>query len=300
MRRARVVMAMAFAVLAACNEERVEPTSSAISSTPAFRTRCAVENPGDAELDALDDAAPMGFAAPAVAAKAAEIVKIKVHVHVITTSDGAGDVSAQIPAQIAVLNTAYAVSRFRFTLASVEVVANDTWFFSQIDSPEELDMKSHLRRGSAKTLNIYTTNADGYLGWATFPKWYADDPLSDGVVLYYASLPGSGFAFEDPGEPDGVINYGEGDTGTHEVGHWLGLFHTFDGGCSAKGDHVKDTPAEAEPQFYCVVRDSCTGNAYPGFDPITNYMDYVDDDCMFQFTSDQDKRMHKQWTKFRE
>jgi hypothetical protein len=294
-----VVFALA---LIACNEARVEQTSSAVSSGTSLRVRCAVENPGDAEMDAMDDAA-MAYNAPssaAAAAKAQELVKIKVHVHVITTSDGVGDVSAQVPAQIAVLNTAYAVSRFRFTLASVEVVANDAWYFSEIESAEERDMKTQLRRGNAKALNIYTTDGGGYLGWATFPKWYADDPLYDGVVLYHASLPGGGFAFEDPAEPDGIINYSGGDTATHEVGHWLGLFHTFDGGCSAKGDHVKDTPAEAEPQFYCVVRDSCTGNAYPGFDPITNYMDYVDDDCMFQFTSDQDKRMHRQWSKFRE
>lgn len=304
MRRSRAVMLVAcLGSVMACNEARVDPTTSAaISSGVAPRSRCAVENPGDVELEALDDAA-MAYAAPAsaaAAAKADEIVKIKVHVHVITTSDGIGDVSAQIPAQIAVLNTAYAASRFKFTLASMETVANDTWFYSEIESAEERDMKSQLRRGGSKALNIYTTDGSGYLGWATFPKWYADDPLYDGVVLYYASLPGSGFAFEDPGEPDGVINYGEGDTGTHEVGHWLGLFHTFDGGCEAPGDHVKDTPAEAEPQFYCIVRDSCTGPANPGFDPITNYMDYVDDDCMFQFTTNQNKRMHRQWTKFRE
>jgi Pregnancy-associated plasma protein-A len=299
MRSSRAVM-VAFLVLVACNEERVEPTSSAISSASSGRTRCAVVNPGDAEADALDDAAVMAYSAPQQSA-AADTVKIKVHVHVITTTDGIGDVSAQIAAQIDVLNVAYAVSRFKFTLASTEVVVNDTWFYSEIDSAEEHDMKAHLRRGGAKALNIYTNNGGGgYLGWATFPKWYADAPEDDGVVLYHASLPGSGFAYPDPGEPDGIINYGAGDTGTHEVGHWLGLFHTFEGGCSAKGDRISDTPAEAEPQFYCIVRDTCTGNAYPGFDPITNYMDYVDDDCMFQFTTEQDKRMHRQWTKFRE
>src|SRR5689334_23236275 len=190
MRRSRVVMA--FLVLVACNEERVEPTSSALSSGAPARTRCAVVNPVDAELDALGDASVMAYGA---AAANTELVKIKVHVHVITTSAGVGNVSALIPAQIDVLNTAYAVSRFRFTLASLEVVANDTWFFSEIDSPEEADMKAQLRRGGAKALNIYTTDGGGgYLGWATFPKWYAGDPKGDGVVLYHASLPGSGFA----------------------------------------------------------------------------------------------------------
>ena len=181
MRRSRAVM-VAFLVLVACNEERVEPTSSEISSASSARTRCAVENPGDAEADALEGAAVMAYSAPQLAA--VDNVKIKVHVHVITTTDGIGDVSAQVADQIDVLNVAYAVSRFKFTLASIEVVANDTWFFSEIDSAEEHDMKAHLRRGGAKALNIYTNNGGGaYLGWATFPKWYAGDPEGDGVVL---------------------------------------------------------------------------------------------------------------------
>lgn len=275
----------------------VATTSSAVQSASVHRTRCAVQDPDVAEQDSMEAVSSLVAERPSAVA---DVVKIKVHVHVITASDGTGDVSALVPAQIDVLNQAYAVSRFKFQLASLEVVANDAWFFSAIESAEERDMKAHLRRGGAKALNIYTTNGDVYLGWATFPKWYADDPLYDGVVVLYASLPGAGFVFEDPNEPDGILNYSGGDTGTHEVGHWLGLFHTFQGECSEKNDRIADTPAEAEPQFYCVARDSCTGRKFPGFDPITNFMDYVDDDCMFQFTSDQDKRMHKQWDKFRE
>jgi hypothetical protein len=71
------------------------------------------------------------------------------------------------------------------------------------------------------------------------------------------------------------------------------------GGCSKKGDHIDDTPAEAEPQFFCADRDSCTGKKFPGTDPIHNFMDYVDDDCMDQFTSDQEDRMRDQWETYR-
>ena len=66
------------------------------------------------------------------------------------------------------------------------------------------------------------------------------------------------------------------------------------------GDKIKDTPTEAEPQFFCVQRDSCVGSPFPGDDPITNFMDYVDDVCMDNFTSEQTKRMRKHWHAFRD
>ena len=89
-------------------------------------------------------------------------------------------------------------------------------------------MKAALHVGGANTLNFYVNNAGGvYLGWATFPFWYAADPLQDGVVVLYSSLPG--------GDCCGSQVYNLGDTGSHEVGHWLGLYHTFEGGCVPPG-----------------------------------------------------------------
>lgn len=231
-------------------------------------------------------------------------VTIDVYFHVVTSVAGDGAVSdAQIAKQIQVLNASYAgktggaATEFRFRLAGVDRTANDAWFQAGIGSVAERDMKTALRQGGAADLNFYTNNAGGnLLGWATFPFSYQSDPAMDGVVCAYNTLPGGDLIFQ---LSDGtIINYSQGDTGTHEVGHWLGLFHTFQGGCAEmQNDFVDDTPAERIPAFFCTPRDTCKGK--PGLDPITNFMDYTDDSCMFQFTPGQATRMLQQWNAYR-
>jgi hypothetical protein len=219
---------------------------------------------------------------------------IPVYVHVIHRSDGSGGAvtTAQINNQIAVLNAAYAPSSFSFALTAVDHSNNNTWYTTTGGSSER-QMKTALRRGGSNALNMYTNEmGGGLLGWATFPSSYASDPAMDGIVLLFSSLPGGTAA-----------PYNLGDTATHEVGHWMGLFHTFQGGCARSatgGDGVSDTPAERSPAFGCPTgRDSCTGSRFPGVDPILNFMDYTDDACMDRFSAGQDSRMNSMWNSFR-
>jgi hypothetical protein len=216
---------------------------------------------------------------------------VGVYFHTITNTKGEGAIpSSQIAAQIDVLNKAYAPGAWTFVLKGTDVTANDDWYTVAPGKPAETNMKTALRKGGASDLNLYSANiGGGLLGWATFPKDYASAPKMDGVVALYTSFPGGS-----------ATHYDQGDTGTHEVGHWMGLYHTFQGGCRGigGGDGVADTPAEKEANYGCPgVIDSCPDQ--PGNDPTTNFMDYVYDDCMTEFTKGQFDRITQEFSAYR-
>lgn len=217
---------------------------------------------------------------------------IPVYWHSITRANGQGAPSTQdINEQINILNEAYANTGWSFDLISIDVAADNSWYTCSGGSCE-FEMKSELRQGSADDLNIYSNDmGDGLLGWATFPDEYEDYPVYDGVVILASSLPNG--SAED---------YNEGDTLVHEVGHWMGLYHTFQGGCAKSpiggGDMVADTPAEDTPAFGCPLeRDSC--QHLPDFDPTGNFMDYTYDRCMVYFSLGQGARMDAQFATYR-
>ncbi|HEY5999929.1 MAG TPA: zinc metalloprotease [bacterium] len=213
---------------------------------------------------------------------------VNVYFHVIRDGAGGGDVpDSRIADQIAVMNAAYTSTGWKFVLAAVDRTDNDAWYTLGPNTPEERAAKVALRQGSAGDLNLYAAKiGGGLLGWSTFPSSYAVDPYDDGVVVLNASLPGGGAA-----------PYNLGDTAVHEIGHWMGLYHTFQGGCSKTNDVIGDTPAEKSAAFGCPYgRDTCR---MAGEDPIFNFMDYTDDSCMVEFTAGQDSRMDLQYELYR-
>ena len=148
---------------------------------------------------------------------------IPVYFHVIqsSTNTNGGVTQTMITNQMAVLNNAFRSAGITFSLVSIDRTTNNTWYSVGMGTTAETQMKAALRKGGKDALNFYTAGiGGGLLGWATFPNEYASKPSKDGVVVLNASLPGGT-----------ATPYNLGDTGTHEVGHWVGLYHTFQGGC---------------------------------------------------------------------
>jgi hypothetical protein len=221
---------------------------------------------------------------------------IPVVFHVIRRTDGTGQISdALLQTQIDVLNEDFQAygggapgtnTRIRFTLAGVTRTTNNTWY------DDSGSYYNTLAWDPTRYLNIYTNSASGYLGYAYVPSsGGVVGNLWDRVVCYWASV----------GRPGPIGSpYDLGRTATHEVGHYLGLYHTFDGGCAGtlgcyqNGDLICDTLPEDGPNFSPCTRSTC-GDP----DPTHNYMDYSDDVCMDQFTRDQALRMRCTLLNFR-
>ncbi len=225
-------------------------------------------------------------------------INVNVYVHVIKGNDDKGAVSNRIiERQIHVMNRAFGghtaprahSTPFRFRLTSIDRTTNPTWYRHYPGSQAEKAMKQALHQGDARDLNLYTANPrpGNLLGYATFPQTYDNHPLLDGVVINRESMPGGSFG-----------PFGKGDTATHEVGHWLGLYHTFQGGCGNRNDYVADTPKEQTPSSGCPRgKDTCPSN---GKDPIHNFMDYSTDPCINLFTKGQANRMRLSFLAFRD
>ncbi len=250
--------------------------------------RCGVPNPTDEQMQAIEAEITRMRAIKGddFGVRGSVVIPVAFHIVRSGTSINQGNVpQSRIDDQLDVLNAAFASTNFQFSLDRVTRTTNSTWFNGCAGSSENT-MKSALNVDPATTLNFYSCNPGGLLGFATFPNFYPESDFRHGVVVLHSSFPG-GSAFP----------YDEGDTGTHEVGHYLGLFHTFQGGCFGSGDQVSDTAPEASPAFGCPIgRDTCSGG---GPDPIRNFMDYVDDDCMNEFTPGQSARMDAQVATFK-
>lgn len=279
------MLAMAFFAVSGGSQT----TASICDGCESKPIACGTEMPAVSEVAALELAAAEFEPVPPA------IVTTPVYFHIITDASGAGDVSdAALIQQIAVMNAAFsggqatgaANTDFRFSHAGTDRTVNTAWYTAGINSADEVAMKTALHRGSADDLNIYIKLSD-VGGYATFPWGYAAKPLEDGIVCPASALPGGTYSGE------GMV---------HEAGHWLGLYHTFQGGCSQNNDFVSDTPAEREPNRQCPAPnnlDTCTGGQYKGKDPTNNFMDYTPEACRDRFTAGQSARMNLMYSAHR-
>lgn len=236
------------------------------------------------------------------------ILRIPVVVHVIQRTNGTGFISdAEVRSQIDILNEDFKAipgtfgangddAQIEFFLATedpngnptdgITNSTNNTWF------SDAGSYWNTLNWDPSRYLNIYTNSASGALGYVPeLPQGGIVGSTSDRVVVLYST-----FGRNAPFAP-----FNLGRTGTHEVGHYLGLLHTFSNGCpsasscSTNGDLICDTNPESSPTFGCPSsRQSCGFAA-----PKDNYMDYADDICMQRFTPDQINRMRCTLENFR-
>jgi Pregnancy-associated plasma protein-A len=217
--------------------------------------------------------------------------------HIVHHADGTGNVTNKaVRDQLQVLNMTFGGfeggvnTGFSFTLAGITRTANTEWYLAGPTTSGERAMKRTLHRGGDNTMNVYLTTAGVYLGWAYFPNVTenATDYL-DGIVVDWESMLGTSTRYAG--------RYDQGETATHEAGHWLNLHHTFNGGCNNWGDYVADTPPQRVPTNGCPIgQDTCPE---PGLDPIHNYMDYSYDTCYTEFTQGQALRAQDAWLEWR-
>lgn len=240
------------------------------------------------------------------------VITIPVVVHVIYSNSNENISAAQIQSQIDVLNEDYrrlnsdanqVPTEFASVASDIEVE-----FVMATTDPNGNPTSGITRKSSSKTswgtndamkdpaqggvapwdasryLNMWVCNiGGGILGYAQFP---GGSLSTDGVVMspqYFGSSDkGTGFFLSAP--------FDKGRTATHEVGHWLNLRHIWgDGGCNVD-DFVADTPVSGNPNYGCpnYPTNSCSAT---GNDMTMNYMDYVDDACMYMFSAGQKSRM---------
>ena len=295
--------------------------TGAIGAVPCVHGTAARETPGwrehgdtttvtQADLDALpaaassEEAREKGIAPRDPTPRLQSRVDIPTYVHVIKgTHQGERTPIGpkRVRKMISVLNNGMrgnqnqlsASTRYHFSLKKISYTKRDGWYHAYFNGPRDKRMKRALHRGNARTLNLYVngggpSGAQPALGWSRFPWQYASAPRLDSVSVNVASLYGGR-----------ATGYNLDDTVIHETGHWLGLFHTFQGGCGSQGDLVSDTAREAEPSYYCETsRDTCTKSL--GLDPVRNFMDYSEDACMNLLTRGQVSRMDAAFVKWRQ
>ncbi|KAG8749066.1 hypothetical protein FRC14_001714 [Serendipita sp. 396] len=267
---------------------------SPLGEDDAVVSRCGNELASD-EVVAIEERISLDFnrlGGNATDFDSNRITTVKVIWHVIyaTQTKAGGYLSpGAISGSIQAMNEHYKGSGFTFSLMAVTHTQNKDWFYNaRMGSSVESEMKNTLAKGDSATLNIYSVSLpNNLLGYATFPWDYSSNQKLDGVVFLHTSIPGGT-----------MTNYNQGKTLTHEVGHWLGLYHVFQGNsCTGFGDYVIDTPAQKTSTSGCPSsKSSCPNNGGDGFH---NYMDYSYDRCLYLFTFGQRERAKRMSNMYR-
>ena len=192
-----------------------------------------------------------------------------------------------IEAQTAVLNSVYNEFGYSFYINSIDSAVNAGWYYATDSHKYETDpwdnddqflaMTQAMTVDVLNSINYFWTGASMTAGLGVYPWSFSEDDPRHGIYCANYTIPG------------GSYPYTEGYTGVHEVGHYFGLYHTFENGCSNPGDSVDDTPYQSNANTGCPSAPySCGSN-----DDVGNYMDYMDDVCMTHFTTGQQDRI--QW-----
>lgn len=235
--------------------------------------------------------------------KSGQTRTIPVNVIVVYSNSQENISDAQIQSQITVLNLDYGGTNSDLSNVPSEfapVTANGTGIQFVLDGIErhsdsrtswgtnDAVKSAYPPTSPSTTLNMWICNiGGGILGYAQFP---GGDPATDGVVF---SPQYCGSSDYDDGSFYLSAPFDKGRTCTHEIGHYLNLRHIWgDGNCSAD-DFVDDTPIAGAANYGCpsYPDKSCSSNGGWTSDMFMNYMDYVDDQCMYMFSEGQSARM---------
>ncbi|CAI6092212.1 unnamed protein product [Clonostachys chloroleuca] len=211
----------------------------------------------------------------------------QVFIHVVSAQQSTFITDDMINRQFAMIRDEWKKHGWTMTLAGKSKTVNSNWATDK----DQLNMKKKLRKGAYRDLNVYVIDkigTGGTTGYCYYPTSShatgGTNFYQDGCTIIRSTVPVSN---------DDKVKNGKGKTLIHEVGHWLGLKHVFEGGCDGAGDGIADTPAQKDAYWTCAARDSCPGNA--GSDPIHNYMGYTMGTCRTGFTKGQITRMKTIW-----
>jgi len=197
---------------------------------------------------------------------AEELVTIPTVVHVVHRTEEENVSDEQVASQLEVLNR-----DFRAQNEDAKNVP-EVWGGLVADAKIQFELVTEDPQGNL---------AEGLLGYAQFP---GGPPESDGVVIRHSAFGTVGSAAEP---------FNLGRTCTHEVGHYLNLFHIWGDSDDCSGsDEVSDTPSAQAPNYGKPEFPHVSCNNAPNGDMYTNYMDYSDDAAMFMFTPGQVTRMN--------